>query len=42
MKSAPTHISPPNTKAEPVATFPVGIGRSAVRFICESVSDSSH
>ena len=42
MKSAPRHISPPTTNAEPVAIFPEGIGRSAVRFIKASVSDSNH
>src|SRR3954471_11624407 len=35
-KSEATHISAPSTKAEPVATLPVGIGRSAVRFIWAS------
>ena len=36
------HISMPSTKAEPVAIFPVGIGRSDVRFMRASVSLSIH
>ncbi len=36
------HIRAPRTNAEPVATRPVGIGRSAVRFIRASVSCSIH
>ena len=40
--SAAAHISAPRTKAEPVGTLPVGMGRSAVRRIWASVSCSIH
>ena len=36
------HIKAPTTNAEPEAILPEGIGRSAVRCICASVSLSSH